>query len=155
MPAQVGNTIDTIQQSTVMSDNEICGCQKADGKPFSSLFTLEHFVNVYTHAGIGDEPSGAGSCNTWMPDDHETTVACSRHMHMKRSKVTSHFMHSRYHVCINTFAFLFVIGANYHIKAIRKHYLENNMEPRVLKNTKRLPSKTASYEDILELVKFL
>ena len=74
---------------------------------------------------------------------------------MKRSKVTSHFMHNRYHVCINTFAFLFRIGANHCIKAIRRHYLENDMEPRVLKNTKRLLSKTASYEDILELVKFL
>ena len=69
-PAQVDNTIDTIQRSTVMSDNEICGYQKADGQPFGSLFTLEHFVNVHSHACIGDEPSVAGSCNTWMPDSH-------------------------------------------------------------------------------------
>ena len=64
-------------------------------------------------------------------------------------------MHNGYHVCINTFAFLFGIGANHRIKAIKKHYLENGMEARVHKNTKRLPSKTASYEDIPALVKFL
>ena len=96
-----------------MSDNEICGCQKADSKPFGSLFTFEHFVNMHSHAGICDEPSGAGSCDTWMPDDHETTVACGRHMPVKRSKVTSHFMHNGYHVYINTFAFLFRIGPNH------------------------------------------
>ena len=131
-----------------MSDNEICGCQKADSKRFGSLFALEHLVNMHSHAGIGDEPSGAGSCDTWMPDDHATTVACGRHMPVKRSKVTSRFMHNGYHVRINTFAFLFRIGPNHSIKAIRKHYLENNMEPRVFKNTKRVPSKAASYEYI-------
>jgi len=64
-------------------------------------------------------------------------------------------MHNGYHVCINTFAFLYGIGANHWIKAIKKHYLENGMEPRVHKNTKQLPPTTASYEDILVLVKFL
>ena len=57
-------------------------------------------------------------------------------------------------MCINTFAFLFGIGVNHHIKAIKKHYLEG-MESRVHKDTKWLPSKTASYKDILALVKFL
>ena len=82
-----------------MSDNEICGCQKADSKRFGSLFALEHLVNMHSHAGIGDEPSGAGSCDTWMPDDHATTVACGRHMPVKRSKVTYISLYAQWVSC--------------------------------------------------------
>ena len=165
-PAQLDNTSDTIHQSTVMSDYEVCvhfyertcGCQKADGKPCSLLFTLEHFVDIRSQASLMTNQELdlvlLGSLMTTL-HDHETTVARGRHKPTKRTKVTSHFMHNGYHVCINTFAFLFGIGANHRIKAIRKHYLENGMEPRVHKNAKWLPSKTASYEDILALVKFL
>ena len=165
-PAQVDNTSDIVHQSAVMSDYEICvqfyertcGCQKADGKPCSSLFTLEHFVDMRSQASLMTHQELdlviLGSLMTTL-HDHETTVARGRHKPSKRSKVTSHFMHNGYHVCINTFAFLFGIGANHRIKAIKKHYLENGMESRVHKNTKRLPSRTASYEDILALVKFL
>jgi len=86
---------------------------------------------------------------------HEDTIARGRHNPVKRKKETSHFLHNGYHVCINIFASLYGIGANHRIKAIRKHYLENGMEPRVHKTTKRLPPRTASYEEILVLVKFL
>ena len=87
--------------------------------------------------------------------DHDTTVSCGKLKPVKRTKISSHFMHNGYHMYINTFAFLFGIGANYWIKAIKRHYMENGMEPQVHKNTKWLPIKTASYEDILALVKFL
>ena len=124
----------------------------------SSLFTLEHFVDMRSQASLMTHQELdlviLGSLMTTL-HDHETAVAHGRHKPSKRSKVTSHFMHNQYHVCINTFAFLFGIGDNHRIKAIKKHYLKNGMESRVHKNTKRLPSKTESYEDILALVKFL
>ena len=167
--SQLSNTDDTVNttsQSTIKSDYDICvefyertcRCQKADGKPCSSLFTLEHYVDMRSQASLMTHQELdlvlLGSLMTTL-HDHDTTVARGRHKPAKRTKITSHFMHNGYHVCINTFAFLFGIGANHRIKAIRKHYLENGMESRVHKNTKRLPSKTASYEDILALVKFL
>ena len=159
-------TTTTTSQPTTKSDYDICvefyertcRCKKADGKPCSSLFSLEHYVDMRGQASLMTHQELdlvlLGSLMTTL-HDHDTTVVRGRHKPAKRTKITSHFMHNGYHVCINTFAFLFGIGANHRIKAIKKHYLENGMESRVHKNTKRLPSKTASYEDILSLVKFL
>ena len=155
------NNLPTIQNDydiCVEFYEHTCGCQKADGKPCSSLFPLEHFVEMCSQASLMTHQELdlvlLGSLMTTL-HNHDTTAARGRHKPAKRIKITSHFMHNRYHVCINTFAFLFGIGANHRIKAIKKHYLENGMEARVHKNTKQLPSKTASYEDILSLVKFL
>ena len=156
----------TVTQPAVKTDHDICmefyehtcGCQKADGKPCSSLFPLEHFVEMRSQASLMTRQELdlviMGSLLTTI-HDHESTVGRGRHKPSKRSKITSHFMHNGFHVCIHTFAFLFGIGANHRIKAIKKHYLENGMEPRVHKNAKRLPPKTTSYEDIMALVKFL
>ena len=159
-------TITTTSHPIMKSDYDICvefyertcRCKKADGRPCSSLFPLEHYVDMRGQASLMTHQELdlvlLGSLMTTI-HDHDTTVARGRHKPAKRAKITSHFMHNGYHVCINTFAFLFGIGANHRIKAMKKHYLENGMESRVHKNTKRLPSKTASYEDILALVKFL
>ena len=135
-----------------------CQCKKADSKPCILLFPLEHFVDMRSQASVMIHQELdlvlMGSLMTTL-HDHDTTVARGRHKPVKRAKITSHFMHNGYHVCIHTFAFLFGIGANHRIKAIKKHYLENGMEHRVHKNIKRLPPKTASYEEIVALVKFL
>ena len=153
-------------QSTVQTDYDFCvefyewtsRYKKADSKPCSSLVPLEHFDDRRSQASLMTcqelDLVLMGSLMTTI-HDHDTTVSRGRHKPVKRTKISSHFMHIGYHVCINTFAFLFGIGANHRIKAIKRHYMENGMEPRVHKNTKRLPIKTASYEDILALVKFL
>jgi len=94
-----------------------------------------------------------GSFMTTM-HDHEATVARGRHKPAKRQIVSSYFMHNGYSVCMQTFGFLHAIG-KCQIKAIKKHYRENGMEPRVHKNTKRLPKCAASHEDIMRLVKFM
>ena len=158
--AQLSYTDDTATTTTTTKTDfdvcvefyeRTCGCKKADGKPCSSLFTLDHFVDMRAQASLMTHQEFdlvlLGSLMTTL-HDHDTTVARGRHKAAKRTKITSHFMHNGYHVCINTFAFLFGIGANHCIKAIKKHYLENGMEPRVHKNSKRLPSRTASYERI-------
>ena len=63
-----------------------------------------------------------------------------------KRQIASHMVPcSHWNVWIKTFAFLLGIGVNHHIKAIKKHYLENGMEPRVYKDTKWLPIKTAFY----------
>ena len=150
-------TVESDYEKCVQFYQRTCRCQKADGKPCNSLFTLEHFVDMRGQASLMTHQELdlvlLGSLMTTL-HDHDA-VTRGRHKPTKRARITSHFMHKGYHVCINTFAFLFGIGANHRIKTIKKHYLENGMEVRVHKNTKRLPSKSASCEDILVLVKFL
>ena len=63
-------------------------------------------------------------------------------------------MHNRYAICKVTFGFLFGVGKS-RINAMRKHYMEYGMEGWIHKNTKRLPSKTASHKDIVRLVTFM
>ena len=41
------------------------------------------------------------------------------------------------------------------LKALKKHYVENGVEPRVHKNTKRLPPRAATYDEIVALMTFL
>ena len=57
-------------------------------------------------------------------------------------------------MCLKTFCFLHAVGES-RLKAVRKHYLENGMEGRVHKNTKRLPPKALSWEDTITFTKFM
>ena len=151
-------TVESDYDKCIQFYQRTCGCRKADGKPCSTLFTVEHLVDMRGQASLMTHQELdlvlLGSLMTTL-HDHDADVIRGRHKPTKRARISSNFMHKGYHVCINTFAFLFGIGANHRIKAIKKHYLENGMEVRIHKNTKRLPSKTASCEDILALVNFL
>ena len=55
-------------------------------------------------------------------------------------------------MCVLKHAFLYGIGENHRLKALKKHYLENGVEPRVHKNTKRLPPCVATYNEIVALM---
>ena len=77
------------------------------GKPCSLLFPHEHFVDMRSQASVMThqelDPVLMGSIMTTL-HDHDTTVACGRHKPVRRTKITSHFMHSGYSMCIHTFA---------------------------------------------------
>ena len=119
-----------------------CQCKKTDGKPCSLLFPLEHFVEMGSQASlITHQELDLVLMGLIMTTIHDTTVARGRHKPANRVNITSHFMHNGYHMCIHAFAFLFGIGANHRLKAIKKHYLENGMEPRAHKNIKPTTSK--------------
>ena len=63
-------------------------------------------------------------------------------------------MHNGYSVCMVTFGFLHGVGKS-RLKAVKKHYVENGMEQRIHKTTKRLPSKATSWEDNATFMKFV
>ena len=94
-------------QSAVKTDHDICvefyertcGCQKADGKPCSSLFPLEHFIDMRSQASLMTCQELDLVLMTTIYD-HDAIVARGRHKPVKRCKITSHFMHNVWHVCI-------------------------------------------------------
>lgn len=65
------------------------------------------------------------------------------------------FMHHGHNVCKATYTFLYGIGVNHRVLAIRKHYQEHGLEPQTHQNSKRLPARTLSYDDITVIVNFL
>lgn len=134
-----------------------CGCLKADGKPCSTLFHLEHYEELRAQSFImtHDELDLVlmGSLMTTVHNQEDTT-ARSRHKTVKRQRVTSCFMHHGYSVCMVTFGFLYGVGES-RLKAVKKHYLQTGMEQRIHKNTKRLPPKATSWEDNVTFMKFM
>ena len=88
-------------------------------------------------------------------ENHEVTSVHGRHKPIKKQRITSHYMHQGYHVCTKTNSFLYDIGENHRLKAQKKDYVDNGVELQVHKNTKRPPSHTATYEDIVSLMTFL
>lgn len=135
-----------------------CGCKKANGKACSSLFSVEHYIMLRAQCALLsrnelDMVILGSIMSTTLDDDH--CVKDGRHKSAKRSKASSNFMHHGYNVCKVTYAFLYGVGVNHRILAIRKHYQENGLEPRTHKNYKRLPSHTLSFDDITRIVKFL
>ena len=114
-----------------------CGCTKANGKPCSTLFSVEHYIDHRAQASLlTHEQLGLvllGSIMTSVLD--RDSIVDSRHKPAKRRKVSSCHMHNGYKVCKSTYAFLYSVGTKDRRKNIKKHYLEHGMETRVLKNT--------------------
>ena len=135
-----------------------CGCKNANGKPCSTLFPLDHYIQMRAQVSLLTRHELdlllLGSIMTTI-ENHEETSGHGRHKPVKRQRITSHYMHEGYHVCTKTYAFLYGIGANHKLKALKKHYVENGVELRVHQNTKRLPPRAATYEEIVSLMTFL
>ena len=134
-----------------------CGCTKANGKPCSMLFSVDHYFEHRSQASLLTRQELdlvlLGSIMTTVLD--RDSIVDGRHKPAKRSKVSSCHMHNGYKVCKSTYAFLFGVGTKHKLENIKKHYLEHGMDIRVHKNTRRLPPKTLSFADITSLVKFI
>ena len=135
-----------------------CGCKKANGMPCSSLFSVEHYITLRAQSALLtrnelDMVILGSLMSTTLDDNH--CVKDGRHKGAKRHKVSSNFMHHGYNVCKATYAFLYGIGVNHRVLAIRKHYQEHGLEPRTHQNSKRLPARTLSFDDITRIVNFL
>ena len=92
-------------------------------------------MDMRTQANImTDQELDLGSLMMTMHNGDET-VARGRHKPAKRQTVSSYFMHNGYSIYMDIFGFLHGIGKS----RIKAHYWECGMEPRVHKNTKRLP----------------
>ena len=136
----------------------ICGCKKANGMPCRSLFSIEHYITLCAQSALLtrnelDMVIFGSLMSTTLDDNH--CVKDGRHKGAKRCKVSSNFMHHGYNVCKATYTFLYGIGVNHWILAIRKHYQEHGLEPQTHQNSKRLPARTLSFDDITRIVNFL
>ena len=152
-PSEAENDVDvctTFVQKT-------CGCTKANGKPCSTLFSVEHYIDHRAQAALLERQELdlvlLGSIMTTVLD--RDSIVDGRHKPAKRRKVSSSHMHNGYKVCKTTYAFLYGVGTKHRLEAIKKHYLENGMETRVHKNTRRLPYNALSFDEITSVIKFI
>ena len=134
---------------------DTCGCTKADGKPCSSLFSMEHYLELRAQASFltHDELDLVlmGSImSTILTDD----VAWCRHKPAKRSRIRQLYMHNSHTICKSTFMFLYGVGKK-RLLAVKDSYNNNGLETRVHKNRKSLPHNYRSLEVIKNFVAFL
>ena len=151
--------------SKALSDEELCtafvqktcGCTKANGKPCSTLFPVEHYIQHRAQASLLTRQELdlvlLGSIMTTVLD--RDSIVDGRHIPAKRRKLSSCHMHRGYSVCKSTYAFLYGVGTKHRLESIKKHYIENGMETRVHKNTRRLPHNALSFTEITSVVKFI
>ena len=64
-------------------------------------------------------------------------------------------MHNGCAVCKVTFGFIFGVGRKHKIDAIRKHYIEEDLTPRVHKNSTLKPHNALTFDDTAAIVNFL
>ena len=122
-----------------------CGCAKADGKPCSTLFSVEHYIEHRSLASLLTRQELdlvlLGSIMTTVMD--RDSIVDGRHKQAKRKKISSCHMHNGYKVCKSTYAFLYGVRTKHRLENIKKHYLEHGMD------------RTLSFVEITSLVKFI
>ena len=133
-----------------------CGCKKAKGKPCSSLFPLDHYIDLRAQSSLltRDELDltllGCIMC-TVITDEY---IRNGRHKPTKRRRTSMSFIHHSHEVCKTTFCFLYGVGRK-RIMALKDSYLANGLETRVHGNRKRLPHNQMTHRAITNVVKFL
>ena len=133
-----------------------CGCKKAKGQPCSSLFPLDHYIDLraqsslLTHDELDLTLLGCIMC-TIITDEN---IRDGRHKPTKRRRTSMSFIHHSHEVCKTTFCFLYGVGRK-RIMALKESYLANGLETRVHGNRKRLPHNQMTHRAITNVVKFL
>lgn len=133
-----------------------CGCKKAKGKPCSSLFPLDHYVDLraqssfLSHDELDLALLGCIMC-TVITDDY---VRDGRHKPVKRRRTSISFIHHSHDICKTTFCFLYGVGRR-RIMALKESYLANGLETRIHGNKKQLPHNQMTHRAITNVVKFL
>ena len=133
-----------------------CGCKKAKGKPCSSLFTLDHYIDLraqssfLTHDELDLTLLGCIMC-TVITDEY---IRDGRHKPAKRRRTSISFIHHSHEVCKTTFCFLYGVGRR-RIMALKDSYLANGLETRVHGNREDLPYNQMTHIAISHIVKFL
>ena len=97
-----------------------CGCSKADGKPCSMLFHLDHYEELRTQSYImtHDELDHAlmGSLRATMHNQETLLLVVGTNLSR------GNLFHALWLQCMETFGFLYGIGES-KLKAIKKHYV--------------------------------
>lgn len=133
-----------------------CGCKMADGKPCSSLFAIDYYINIRSQASLLTRQQldlvllGSVMSTTAV----EKNVVRGRHKPMKRQRLTMEYMHRGYQLCKVTFNFMYGLG-NHRVPNIRKHFISNGLEVRTHGNTKRAPHHASSFNTIKNTIFFI
>lgn len=134
-----------------------CGCTKANGKPCSTLFTEEHYIDLRAQAAFLTHEQLdlviLGSIMATVSTDEFRPSYC-RHKPAKRQKTTTTYMHHGHHLCKATYNFLHGVGSH-RVKAVRQSYLQNGLSTRSHGNAKIIPHNALSFTQITNLVKFI
>jgi len=132
-----------------------CGCDLANGKPCSGLFSLEHYIilraqsSFLTHDELDLTLLGTIMSTINMDD----SIRDGRHKPAKRKRITMAYMHQAHEICKTTFLFLYGIGKK-RLMAVKNSYMTNGLENRMHGNTKRLPHNH-SHSLITGVIRFL
>ena len=134
-----------------------CGCTKANGKPWSTLLSVAHYMEHRSQASLLTRKELdlvlLGSIITTVLD--RDSIVDGRYKSAKQRKVSSCHMHHGFTVCKSTYAFLYNIGTTHRLENIKKHYLEHGMDTRVHKSSHQLPPRALSFAQKSSVVKFI
>lgn len=135
---------------------QTCGCKRANGRPCSSLFSLDYYIERRAQACLLtrnelDLVMLGSIMSTTRIDD----VTHGRHKPVKRQRPRACYMHNGCEICKVTFGFIFGVGRKHRIDAIRNHYAEEGLTTRVHKNSKLRPHNALSFDDITKIANFL
>ena len=89
-----------------------CGCKMADGKPCSSLFASECYIDIRAQASLLTRQQldlvllGSVMSTTAVDKD----VVHGRRRPTKRQRLSTGYMHRGYQLCKNTYNFLYGLG---------------------------------------------
>ena len=137
---------------------DTCGCKMGvNKKPCSSQFKLEYLLEVRAQAALltGDQLDMVILGGVMAGMNKGDDIYHGRHKPAKRQRIYTEHIHNGHAVCAVTFGFLHGIGMKHRLGALQKHYAENGISARVHKNTGRLPVNALSYDQQLNIVKFL
>ena len=133
-----------------------CRCHLANGRPCSSLFSVEHYIQLRAQSSFLNRDEldltviGA-IMSTVMHDDY---VRDGRHNPKRRKQTRTSYMHHGHEICKKTFTFLHGIGKD-RLRNVRDSYLTNGLETRLHGNTKRLPHNHLAHAVITNVTEFL
>ena len=91
---------------------------------------------------------------TAMTNTSEQVSTESRHKEAERQRAIGTYFHQGKRVCLRTFLFLHCTGKDQYAN-IRASCRENGIAPRVHGNTRRLPVKSLTFDDVSRVVSFI
>ena len=156
---------DALDDMTVSPDVEVCrqfcsntcGCNRANGNPCSTLFTLEHYIEMRAQCSLltHDELDLVlmGFLSSAILDSDE--VKDGRHQKpAKRKRLTISYTHHGVDVCKKTFLFLYGIGKD-RLQAVKDHYKVEGLQTRQHKNSRRTPHHSMPFAAKRNVLTFL
>ena len=134
-----------------------CNCSFGpNNTPCCKLFSIEHYLDMQSWcAGLTTSELDMVMMGQIMSltDTSERTTSL-KHKERKRQRIRATYLHKGKRVCKTTFLYLHDIKNDKFIN-IQRSCINNGLTPRVHGNTKRLPIRTLSFDDVTHVVTFI